>query len=90
MCKTLSNKIDEDLNSNIIPVWHDESAINWYFCNIKLNSLEPNYSLPEQILIKNFDRNGKHCYGFLTETKPYLIQRDKRKYGGSDFLRNNF
>ena len=95
MCKTLSNKIDEDLNSNIIPVWHDESAINWYFSNIEINSLDPNYSLPEQILDGDFisikqDRKQKHCYDFLEGMKPYIIQRDKRKYGGTDFLRNNF
>ena len=90
MCKTLSNKIDEDLNSNIIPVWHDESAINWYFCNIKLNSLEPNYSLPEQIMVGDFSPSTEssiHCYGFLEKSKPFIIQRDKRKYGGTNFLR---
>jgi hypothetical protein len=85
MCKLLSNKIDEDLRSNIIPIWHDESAINWYFSNIEINSLEPNYALPEQILDDDFSE--KHSYSLLKKLKPYSIQRDKRKYGGSDELR---
>ena len=92
MSKILSSKIDGDLNSNIIPIWHDESAINWYFRNIKVKTLNPEYALPEQILDGDFisakkNHLQKHCYDFLENVKPYAIQRDKRKYGGTDVLR---
>jgi hypothetical protein len=93
MCEILSRKIDGDLNSNIIPIWHDESALNWYFRNLKIKNLDPEYSLPEQITVGDFSPSTEgniHCYGFLEKSKPFIIQRDKRKYGGSDFLRNNF
>lgn len=91
MCEILSLKIDEDLNSNIIPIWHDESALNWYFRNIKIKSLEPEYAMPEQIIEENFSPSSLgniHCYSDLKNSKPFIIQRDKRKYGGSDFLRS--
>jgi hypothetical protein len=95
MSQILASKIDKDIKSNIIPVWHDESAINWYFRNIKIKTLEPEYALPEQILDGDFvsvkiDSSQNHCYDFLIGVKPYIIQRDKRKYGGTNFLRNNF
>ena len=93
MCKILSKKIDRDLKNNIIPIWHDESALNWYFKGIKVKELDPEYSLPEQIMVGDFSPSTEssiHCYGFLEKSKPFIIQRDKRKYGGSDFLRNNF
>lgn len=91
MCEILSQKIDEDLKSNIIPIWHDESALNWYFRNIKIKSLDPEYAIPEQIVEGNFSPAGPgnmHCYSDLKNSKPFIIQRDKRKYGGSDFLRS--
>lgn len=95
MSKILASKIDKDIKSNIIPVWHDESAINWYFRNLKIKTLDPEYALPEQILDGDFisvkaDPYQTHCYDSLVGVKPYIIQRDKSKYGGTDFLRNNF
>jgi hypothetical protein len=91
MCKELSGKIDDDLRSNVIPVWHDESAINWYFKSRNIVSLEPNYAIPEAVLSGNFQpasTNNVHCYHYLTDVKPYAVQRDKSNYGGSDFLRS--
>jgi hypothetical protein len=87
MCKILSYRIDGDLKNNIIPLWHDESALNWYFKDIKLKSLDPEYSLPEQIIDKDYSPSSSHCYEFLDGVEPYIIQRDKRKYGGTDLLR---
>jgi hypothetical protein len=91
MCEILSERIDKDLKSNIIPIWHDESAINWYFKDIDLISLEPNYAIPEAVLSGNFQpasTNNVHCYHYLTDVKPYAVQRDKGNHGGSDFLRS--
>jgi len=31
MSKILSKNIDTDLEKNLIPVWHDESYLNWYY-----------------------------------------------------------
>ena len=86
MCKILSKKIDEDLKNNIIPIWHDESALNWYFKGIKVKELDPEYSFPEQILEE--ESNPRHSYFLIKDIDPYIIQRDKRKYGTIDFLRS--
>lgn len=90
MCKDLSLKIDKDLELGITPIWHDESALNWYFKDKAIKSLDPEYSLPEQIIDKDYSPSSYsnlHCYHFLDGIEPYIIQRDKRKYGGTNFLR---
>ena len=74
MSEKLDSMIDEDLNNDIIPEWWDESALNWYYD--KLNSkpliLPPSYAYPES---ENID------------IKKIIIQLDKEKKGGHDFLR---
>lgn len=47
MSEILRSKIDSDLNNNIIPVWHDESALNWYLIDKDPLVLGPNYAYPE-------------------------------------------
>ena len=29
----IANNISTQLNNNIMPVWHDESSLNWYYLN---------------------------------------------------------
>ena len=91
LCRLLSKKIDSDLNKGIVPIWHDESAINWYFNSLKKPlELEPVYSLPEQIYRKEFAKSvefNMHSYDSLENEKPIIMQRDKKNYGGSEFLR---
>lgn len=72
MSKKLDNLIDDDLSKNIIPIWHDESALNWYYQKINPLILHPGYSYPESIHIP-FDKK--------------IIQIDKSKYGGHNNLR---
>jgi hypothetical protein len=48
MSKELSNKMDTDLHNGIIPVWHDESALNWYLVNKDPHILPPTYAYPEK------------------------------------------
>jgi len=72
MSKELDRLIDDDLSKNIIPIWHDESALNWYYDKINPIILDPGYSYPESIFIP-FDKK--------------IIQIDKSKYGGHKNLR---
>ena len=74
MSKFLSEKIDEDLNKNIIPIWHDESALNWYYKDKNPLILSPGYAYPE-------------TWNLPFEKK--LIQVDKNKFGGHNNLRKN-
>ena len=48
MSKELSNKMDTDLCNGIIPVWHDESALNLYLVNKDPHILPPTYAYPEK------------------------------------------
>jgi hypothetical protein len=72
MSYILANKINEDLKNGITPIYHDESAINWYF--LKKNPLLMNcgYAYPSNIEVPF--------------TKK-IIQRNKVDYGGYDYLR---
>jgi hypothetical protein len=49
MSEILKSKIDTDLSNNIIPIWHDESALNWYLIDKDPLILGPNYAYPEYI-----------------------------------------
>lgn len=41
LCKILSSRISEDLNQNIVAVFHDESHLNWYQANNSFTVLSP-------------------------------------------------
>jgi hypothetical protein len=87
MCHTLSGMIELDLSKNLIPIWHDESYLNWYFKEKGAKVLPPSYGIPEQIIDGDFNW-WDSGYKNLQLVEHYIIQRDKRKYGGSDFLRS--
>lgn len=74
MSKILEEKIDIDLKNNIIPIYHDESALNWYYKDKNPLVLDSGYSYPESVIIP-FDKK--------------IIQRDKRAFGGYDYLRQS-
>lgn len=72
MSKTLESMINTDLNNNIIPIWHDESALNWYFKDKKPLVMNPEYACPE---------------GWSMQSEIKIIQKNKNNYGGHDYLR---
>ena len=47
MAKTLSERINKDLENNIIAVWHDESQMNRYMVDNPPKSLSSSYCYPE-------------------------------------------
>jgi hypothetical protein len=73
MCNILSNRIDIDLKNNIIPLWHDESALNWYYKDKNPLTLSSSYAYPEM---------------WNLPMDMYIAQIDKDNYGGHKFLRN--
>ena len=73
MSKRLEQLIDDDVSKKIIPVWHDESALNWYYVDRNPLLLDSSYAYPESSNLP-FDRK--------------IIQIDKNKHGGHSYLRN--
>jgi hypothetical protein len=73
MSDTLDKLIDDDLSKGIIPIWHDESALNWYYLKKNPLIIDPSYAYPENCDIP-FDRK--------------IIQLDKSKMGGHQYLRS--
>lgn len=74
MSEILKIKIDTDLQNEIIPIWHDESALNWYLINKDPLVLPPVYAYPE------------HCYGEIVK-KILTEKNDASELGilSSDF-----
>jgi hypothetical protein len=72
MSKILDDMINKDLDNNIMPIWHDESALNWYYLNKSPLLVDSSYAYPEGWSIP-FDKK--------------IIQRNKTNYGGYDYLR---
>lgn len=72
MSQTLSRLIDLDLQKNIIPIWHDESALNWFFINRNPLGVHPKFAYPES---------------WDLPYEKIIVQRDKNKHGGYNYLR---
>ena len=77
MSEKLDHMIGEDLGNGIIPEWWDESALNWYYDRLETKPLmlPPSYAYPESQELG------------IEEKK--IIQIDKEKKGGHNFLRFN-
>ena len=93
MCEILKSKMDIDLYNNIIPLWHDESALNWYLANKDPLILEPLYAYPEYLgndtdSISEIKESDPH-YCIIDDLKsgPKIIQRNKDREGGKKLLR---
>lgn len=72
MSNILNSMINVDLNNNIMPTWHDESALNWYYLNKSPLLVDSSYAYPE---------------GWSIPFTKKIIQRNKLNYGGYEYLR---
>lgn len=78
MSEKLDKLIDDDLSKGIIPIWWDESALNWYFLDKNPLVVDQHYAYPEN-----------HRYDLsLKRENAIILNRDKSNFGGHDFLRN--
>lgn len=73
MSEILQKNIDLDLEKNLIPIWHDESQLNWYFKNKNPLVLPYTYIYPENMSLPG---------------EPIMIQRDKWKIMNKEELRS--
>lgn len=76
MSEYLDNLIDDDLSKGIIPVWWDESALNWYYLNRNPLIIDRHYAYYEN-----------HYYTHMNINNAKILLKDKRQFGGHDFLR---
>jgi hypothetical protein len=72
MSKILDDMINTDLSNGIMPIWHDESALNWYYLDKSPLLVDSSYAYPE---------------GWSIPFNKKIIQRNKNNYGGYDYLR---
>ncbi len=49
MTSILKKMMDDDLSNGITPLWHDESALNWYLLDKNPLVLNPGFGYPEYI-----------------------------------------
>ncbi len=47
LVRTLDTRIRRDLDRGDMPVWHDESYLNWFLARVPVQALHPGYSYPE-------------------------------------------
>jgi len=73
MCEILKKNIDKDEQNGIIALWHDESHINHYFISHPPKELHPGYAYPENMKVP---------------FSKIIVQLDKTKAGGHEFLRS--
>ncbi len=73
MTDTLKDNVQKDLDKGIIAIWHDESHLNKYLFNRNIKRLSPAYAFPEE---------------FKLPFEKKILMRDKSKFGGHQFLRN--
>jgi len=72
MSELLEKNIDLDLSKKLIPIWHDESQLNWYYKSKNPLLLPYTYIYPE---------------GMSLPGTPIMLQRDKWKYMNKQNLR---
>lgn len=85
MSEILASLIDVDIENNIIPLWHDESALNWYLIEKNPRILDPTFSYPE--FFSNDPQRDNHYPIIIKFGDPKIIQLDKDNFGGKEQLR---
>lgn len=85
MSEKLSELIDIDLSRNIIPVWHDESALNWYMGGKNPMILDPTFAYPDSFTGDPEMDNHYHLIKKFGD--PKILQLNKEDFGGKENLR---
>jgi len=85
MSEELSHLIDIDLRQNIIPIWHDESALNWYLIEKDPKILDPTYAYPD--FSGDNPSEDPHYEIIKKFGDPKIIQLNKDNFGGKKKLR---
>lgn len=88
MSKILRDLIDKDLETGIIPLWHDESALNWYLNDKNPKVLDPTFAYPDSTVGTETNIITKYTRIIHDFGRPKIIQIDKSLHGGHDFLRS--
>lgn len=76
MIYEISKKIDLDLNNSHIPIWHDESYLNWYASTVKPYYLGKEFAYPESYqkdnhaVILHLNKN----HDLIRSTSNHVIQ----------------
>jgi hypothetical protein len=85
MSRELMDKLDMDLSNNIIPIWHDESAMNWYLLERNVKVLDPTFSYPDvNVGVPGLDPH----YNIIKKYgDPKILQLNKENFGGKEMLR---
>ena len=88
MCREIKERMDLDLKIGIIPIWHDESALNWYLLDKDPKILHPVYAWPEFIspskgeilrMVKTVGQEEANNYLFRGEKDPHLHLRERKR-----------
>ena len=71
MINELTNRTQDDLDRNVIAIWHDESQMNKFFSERRLDVkvLHPAFAFPEDF--------ASHCQ---FEPKIVHVSKDNSKY----------
>ena len=77
MCREIKERIDADLSNKIIPIWHDESALNWYLLDKNPKILHPVYAWPEFISLKKKEILDMAKLIGQEEISNYLLRGEK-------------
>ena len=88
MCREIKDRIDADLRNRIIPIWHDESALNWYLLDKNPKLLHPVYAWPEFVnpdkkeilqMSKTIKQEEIDKYLSQGEKDPYLHIKERKR-----------
>ena len=82
MSRELSKNIHQDLEKNIVALWHDESHLNHYMLDKSPLILTPMYGYPEGVPF-----NQENLKEFENNYKMFIKDKNNPKYGGVNYLR---